>query len=379
MILRQALVLLSVLLLCETVWAQSRTVTGQVTDVNGSPVVGATVVVKEARGSGTITGSDGRYRIQIPEGGETLLVSFVGYQTCEHKLAPGRTSLDVVLQPSSTEIEQVVVTGYSQTTVKKVTGSVGVLTADELQLKPQTSVDAMMQGELAGVTVTPTTGRPGASQRIRIRGIANLSGSTAPLWVVDGVPMQNEGPSTNLSSNELKAGGFDDIFIYGIGGVNPSDIESIVVLKDAAAAAIYGSRAANGVIVVTTKRGKAGKMKVNFSSNVTVSFRPQRQPSLMNTAEKLAWEQELWDEFAAEKYAQSLVDPSVIYPTVGIVGQVRSGQLAFAHLKGDTAAQDAFLNTLAATDTDWYDVILRNAVSVNGHVSVSGGAEAYNY
>lgn len=254
----------------------------------------------------------------------------------------------MVLQPSSTEIEQVVVTGYSQTTVKKVTGSVGILTADELKLKPQTSVDALMQGELAGVSVTPTTGRPGASQRIRIRGIANLSGNTAPLWVVDGVPMQNEGPSTNLSSNELKAGGFDDIFIYGIGGVNPNDIESIVVLKDAAAAAIYGSRAANGVIVVTTKRGKAGKMKVNFSSNVTVSFRPQRQPSLMNTAEKLAWERELWDEFAAEKYAQSLLDPSVIYPTVGIVGQVRSGQLAFSHLKGDPAAQEAYLNSLAA-------------------------------
>ena len=161
--------------------------------------------------------------------------------------------------------------------------------------------------------------------------------------------------------------------------MNPNDIESIVVLKDAAAAAIYGSRAANGVIVVTTKRGKAGKMKVNFSSNVTVSFRPQRQPSLMNTAEKLAWERELWDEFAAEKYAQSLLDPSVIYPTVGIVGQVRSGQLAFSHLKGDPAAQEAYLNSLAATDTDWYDVILRNAVSVNGHVSVSGGENAYNY
>lgn len=379
MILREALILLSVLLQCGAAFAQPRSVTGRVADVNGMPVVGATVVVKEARNSGAITDSDGRYQIRIPEGGKTLLFSFVGYQTQEQVVAPGRTRLDVVLQPSSMEIEQVVVTGYSQTTVKKVTGSVGILTADELQLKPQTSVDAMMQGELAGVTVTPTTGRPGASQRIRIRGIANLSGNTTPLWVVDGVPLQNEGPSTNLSSNELKAGGFDDIFIYGIGGVNPSDIESIVVLKDAAAAAIYGSRAANGVIVVTTKRGKAGKMKVNFSSNVTVSFRPQRQPSLMNTAEKLAWEQELWDEFAAEKYAQSLLDPSVIYPTVGIVGQVRSGQLAFSHLKGDTAAQDAYLSSLAATDTDWYDVILRNAVSVNGHVSVSGGSEAYNY
>ncbi|MEI3553403.1 MAG: carboxypeptidase-like regulatory domain-containing protein [Alistipes senegalensis] len=167
---------------------------------------------EEARSSGAITDSDGRYQIRIPEGGKTLLFSFVGYQTQEQVVAPGRTRLDVVLQPSSTEIEQVVVTGYSQTTVKKVTGSVGILTADELKLKPETSVDALMQGELAGVSVTPTTGRPGASQRTGICGIANLSGNTAPLWVVDGVPTQNEGPSTNLSSNELKAGGFDDIF-----------------------------------------------------------------------------------------------------------------------------------------------------------------------
>ena len=185
MILRQALVLLSVLLQCGAAFAQPRSVTGRVADVNGMPVVGATVVVKEARSSGAITDSDGRYQIRIPEGGKTLLFSFVGYQTQEQVVAPGRTRLDVVLQPSSTEIEQVVVTGYSQTTVKKVTGSVGILTADELKLKPQTSVDALMQGELAGVSVTPTTGRPGASQRIRIRGIANLSGNTAPLWVVD--------------------------------------------------------------------------------------------------------------------------------------------------------------------------------------------------
>ena len=146
MILRQALVLLSVLLQCGAAFAQPRSVTGRVADVNGMPVVGATVVVKEARSSGAITDSDGRYQIRIPEGGKTLLFSFVGYQTQEQVVAPGRTRLDVVLQPSSTEIEQVVVTGYSQTTVKKVTGSVGILTADELKLKPQTSVDALIQG-----------------------------------------------------------------------------------------------------------------------------------------------------------------------------------------------------------------------------------------
>ena len=234
-----------------------------------------------------------------------------------------------------------------------------------------------MQGELAGVQVSAISGQPGTQSRIRIRGTNNLSGSSDPLWVVDGVPLQDESP--DLSSEELATGGFDNIFVNGIGNINPNDIESITVLKDAAASAIYGSRAANGVIVVTTKRGQAGRMKVNYSNNFTWSFRPQRDLSLMNSAEKLAWEQELWDEFSAEKYEKSLTDNSVIFPVIGVVGQIRAGVGEFASIAGNTAAQNDYIESLKGIDTDWYDVLFRNAFSHNHHLSLSGGSDRYTY
>jgi len=239
----------------------------------------------------------------------------------------------------STQLDQVVVTGYAQTTVKRITGSVAVINSDKFEAKAISSVDALMQGEVAGVAVSATSGQPGTQSRIRIRGANNLSGTSQPLWVVDGVPMQSDSPS--LSSEQLATGGFDDIFVNGIGNINPNDIESITILKDAAAAAIYGSRAANGVIVVTTKKGEAGRMRINYNNTFTLSIKPQRTLNLMNSAEKLAWEDELWNEFSASKYEESLTDNTVVYPVVGIVGQIRAGLGGFTKLKGDTAAQDA--------------------------------------
>ncbi|MDD6113091.1 MAG: SusC/RagA family TonB-linked outer membrane protein, partial [Bacteroidales bacterium] len=240
---------------------------------------------------------------------------------------------------------------------------------------PLASVSSLMQGEVAGVQVQAVSGQPGTQSRIRIRGTNNLSGSSNPLWVVDGVPLQNESP--NLSSEEMAAGAFDNIFISGIGGINPNDIESITILKDAAAAAIYGSRAANGVIVVTTKRGSEGRLKLSYSNNFTWSFRPQRNLELMDSGEKIAWEQELWDEFAADRYAAAQSDNTVIYPVVGIVGQVRAGCGQFAGW--DKARQDAYLQELASSTTDWYGELFRNAFSHNHHLSLSGGSDKAAY
>ena len=149
----------------------------------------------------------------------------------------------------------------------------------------------LLQGKVAGMDVKAVSGRPGESAKIRIRGTNTITGNAEPLWVVDGVPLQRDIP--NIETNRIKAGDFNDIFSTGIAGINPSDIESITVLKDASAAAIYGSRAAGGVIVVTTKRGQEGKMRVNYSTNVSVATSPPHNANLMNSKEKLAWEQEL--------------------------------------------------------------------------------------
>ena len=359
--------------------AQDIVISGTVVDTEGQPVIGAGVFCKGQESIGVTTDVDGSFSLKVPEGTVALKISSLGMEDAEYMIPRNAPvgGVRIILKYEENILEQVVVTGYSQTTVKRITGSVGIISSDKFEAKPISSVSALMQGELAGVQVSAISGQPGTQSRIRIRGTNNLSGSSDPLWVVDGVPLQDESP--DLSSEELATGGFDNIFVNGIGNINPNDIESITVLKDAAASAIYGSRAANGVIVVTTKRGQAGRMKVNYSNNFTWSFRPQRDLSLMNSAEKLAWEQELWDEFSAAKYEKSLTDNSVIFPVIGVVGQIRAGVGEFASMAGDTAAQNDYIESLKGIDTDWYDVLFRNAFSHNHHLSLSGGSDRYTY
>ena len=358
--------------------AQGRTVSGVVLDELGQPLPGAGVLCKEKPSVGVATDLDGLFSLNVPNGIKFLSISCIGYTDQEVELASLTSLTDLRIQMAPDEalmLDQVVVTGYAQTTVKRITGSVGIVNKETFEAKPVAAVSALLQGEIAGVSVQATSGQPGTQSRIRIRGANHLSVNSQPLWVVDGVPLQSESPS--ISSEELAAGGFDNIFVSGVGGINPNDIESITILKDAAAAAIYGSRAANGVIVVTTKRGQAGSMRVSYNNNLTWSFRPERSPSLMNSAEKLDWEQELWDEFSADRYRQSLTDNTVIYPVVGITGQVRSGAGRFAGWS--QAQQDQYLNSLRGVDTNWYNLLFRNAFSHNHHLSLSGGADKYTY
>lgn len=373
--LRTLISLLLALLFGATAGAQTL-FSGRVVDSDGLGVIGAGVVCSGRPDRGTVCDEDGSFRLEVPKGISKVEISALGMQSVVYDLENSAVKdALIVLEYESTMLDQVVVTGYAQTTVKRITGSVGILNSDSFKDKPLASVSSLMQGEVAGVQVQAVSGQPGTQSRIRIRGTNNLSGSSNPLWVVDGVPLQNESP--NLSSEEMAAGAFDNIFISGIGGINPNDIESITILKDAAAAAIYGSRAANGVIVVTTKRGSEGRLKLSYSNNFTWSFRPQRNLELMDSGEKIAWEQELWDEFAADRYAAAQSDNTVIYPVVGIVGQVRAGCGQFAGW--DKARQDAYLQDLASSTTDWYGELFRNAFSHNHHLSLSGGSDKAAY
>lgn len=373
--LRTLISLLLALLFGATAGAQTL-FSGRVVDSDGLGVIGAGVVCSGRPDRGTVCDEDGSFRLEVPKGISKVKISALGMQSVVYDLENSAVKdALIVLEYESTMLDQVVVTGYAQTTVKRITGSVGILNSDSFKDKPLASVSSLMQGEVAGVQVQAVSGQPGTQSRIRIRGTNNLSGSSNPLWVVDGVPLQNESP--NLSSEEMAAGAFDNIFISGIGGINPNDIESITILKDAAAAAIYGSRAANGVIVVTTKRGSEGRLKLSYSNNFTWSFRPQRNLELMDSGEKIAWEQELWDEFAADRYAAAQSDNTVIYPVVGIVGQVRAGCGQFAGW--DKARQDAYLQELASSTTDWYGELFRNAFSHNHHLSLSGGSDKAAY
>ncbi len=225
-------------------WSQS-TVSGTLTDAEGIPLIGATVQ-QEGSNTGTVTDIDGNYSLTVTGEAPVLLFSYTGYTTSRQPVN-SRSRIDFQMQSNSTLLDQVVVTGYGSQKRSDITGSVSSVDAEDLGKAIFTDVDQLLQGRAAGVQVTSASGEPGSGAVIRIRGNNSISGNNGPLYVVDGIP------------------------ISGSPNFNPQDIESLEVLKDASATAIYGSRGANGVILVTTKRGKAGQTVINVSHNTTLS------------------------------------------------------------------------------------------------------------
>ncbi len=340
-----------------------------IVDEADSPLPGATVVIV-GKSQGVITDSNGSTSLWV-ERGSKIVISFLGMEQKEMTVDQPMNE-KVVLKGKTSEINQIVVTGYTQTTMKRTTGSVSIIKGKDLdmQSKPAAGLDMLLQGKLAGVNIKAVSGRPGETATVRIRGTNTITGNADPLWVVDGVPLQKDIPS--ISGGQIKSGDFNDIFTNGISGINPNDIESVTVLKDASAAAIYGSRAAGGVIVVTTKRGKSGRMQINYSSNVSVVSKPPRDVNLMNSPEKLSWEQELWDEFSAEDY-----NSVGYYPIVGVVGMIHAGEGKYAGMSA--SEQDAEISQLSEETTNWFEELFRNSVSQSHFLSLSGGADKNTY
>jgi len=338
-----------------------------IVDENGESLPGATVKASDKK-LGVLSDINGKVSLWAAKG-STLTISYVGMKTKTIRVGRPLTG-DIALESESTTIDQVVVTGYSQTDIRKSTGSVGILTDKDLKDQPLANIDMLMQGKLAGVNVQAISGRPGQSAKIRIRGTSSITGNNEPLWVVDGVPLQKNIPA--MGSSYIRSGDFSTLYANGVAGIAPQNIESITVLKDAAAAAIYGSQAQAGVIVITTKKGRAGNIHVSYSGNVTVQTSPSRDHNLMNSEEKLAYEQSIWDEFSAKGYAEG-----AWYPRIGIVGQIRSG---YGKFKGmTTAEQDAYIEQLKQTNTDWFEELFRNTLSTSHSLSLSGGTDKLTY
>ncbi len=229
--------LLAFVMMSATTLAQQRTFTGVVVDDQQEPVIGASVVQKGTT-NGTVTDYDGNFTLKASEGA-TLVVSYLGMTTQEVKAADG---LRVVLQADNKLLDEVVVIGYGVQKRSVVTASIAKVSADDLEGKTRLRADDALKGMAAGVNVTSASGQPGAKSMIRVRGVGTIN-NTDPLYIIDGMPTDQDGMES----------------------VNPNDIESIEVLKDAASGAVYGARAANGVILITTKKGKMGKASINYN------------------------------------------------------------------------------------------------------------------
>ena len=253
--------------------AQKITVTGTVTDPDGEPLIGATVKDKSNPAIGVATNIDGQYTIQIAADG-TLEVSYVGYNVQEVPVE-GRTVIDIQLAENSLMLQEVVAIGYGAVKKSDATGSVAIVKPDEIEAGIATSAQDLLVGSTPGVVVTSGGGSPEGGATIRIRGGSSLSASNDPLIVLDGVPLSNDG--VQGMANPLAM-------------ISPDNIESMTILKDASATAIYGSRASNGVIIITTKKGRGGRPQVNFSANMYV-----------NTARKT------WDVLSGSEFRDKIV------------------------------------------------------------------------
>ena len=239
-------------------YSQGVQITGTVTDAeNGEALPGVSVVVRGTT-IGTVTDFEGNYTISVPNAEALLVFSFVGMETQTFTVGTA-TTIDVQLAVDAIKMDEVVVIGYGTSTREANTGAVTIIDDEVLQDVPELSFDKMLAGKAAGVQVTTTSGQPGASSQIRIRGTSSLNAGNEPLYVVDGIPiMQGDQTYFTNTGNALAM-------------INPSDIESITILKDAAAASVYGSRAANGVILITTKSGKQGTSTVNLRATYGVT------------------------------------------------------------------------------------------------------------
>ncbi|MCF8214902.1 MAG: TonB-dependent receptor plug domain-containing protein, partial [Chitinophagaceae bacterium] len=234
-------------------FAQNKTITGKIMDSNdGSPLVGATVTAK-GTGKAVVTDATGRYSIELPTSVTQLTISYTGFTTMEVSVTGN--NVDVRLVSTSASLSDVVVIGYGTTRKKDLTGSVATIGTKDFVKGALTSPEQLITGKVAGVQITSNSGAPGSGSRIRIRGGSSLNASNDPLIVIDGMPLDNGGISGQANALAL---------------INPNDIETFTILKDASATAIYGSRASNGVIMITTKKGAKGKPTVNFSSLFSV-------------------------------------------------------------------------------------------------------------
>ncbi|QLE02192.1 TonB-dependent receptor [Galbibacter sp. BG1] len=299
-------------------------ITGNVTDENNTPLPGANVVVKGTT-NGTQTDFDGNYTITVPSNDAVLVFSYIGYNSQEISVS-GKSSIDVTLQPDIASLDEVVVIGYGTQERSDVSGAVSTVSSEALEGRPVADFQNALQGQVAGLQITNSSGAPGGATSVRIRGTGSITGGSAPLYVVDGNII-----SAGVGNTQ------NDPFAT----INPSDIESINVLKDASAAAIYGARAANGVIIITTKRGKSGKPRINF--NTFAGFQ-----DATNTLDLLNAQQ---------------------YQSVMNTVRDNAGQPRIPNLDGTTLTES----------TDWQDAVLRSGAVSSYELNASGGSDYTNF
>ncbi len=337
---RSISLILAFFLLTVNIYSQNRTITGTIVDQNGAPIPNATVLVKGTK-QGVASNDKGEFAISIAQTANTLIVSSVNFETKEVDI-PASGTITVTLQPSTGNLSEVVVVAYGTQRKTNVTGSVATVKGTQVADKPFSSIDKALQGLTPGVQATSASGAPGSATNVRIRGIGSINASAAPLWVIDGVVAT----IGDLTSNTTTAN--------ALSGLNMDDVESITVLKDAAATSIYGSRAANGVIIITTKKGKPGKTILNVSAEAG-----SNNIAYFNNDNK---------SLTSEQY-QTVLRESLIN-----AGYASNNDEADAIIT-DPVNGFGFPKNYAKTNPNWYNLVTQTGNQSQYNISLSGGTE----
>jgi TonB-linked SusC/RagA family outer membrane protein len=322
----------------------SRSITGTVYDESGTALPGAGVVIKGTK-TAVSTNVEGRYTISVPSSSTILVFSYIGTTPQEVEVGANRTTINVTLRSSATDLENVVVIGYGTAKKSEVTSSISSISAKDIKDLPVSGVDQALQGKLSGVSVSTNGGQPGGGVSVRVRGITSVNGNE-PLYVIDGVPLQT---SRNTISQDQLGGMGGQTTQSPLASLNPSDILTIDILKDASAQAIYGSMAANGVVLVTTKRGQAGEGKITYEGYYGLQEVPKKL-DIMDLSEFAAYNNQVLQEIA-----------------------LTNGNTTYTQIP-------EFANpSILGTGTDWQDEVFRRGAMQNHQLSFSGGHDKTTY
>ncbi|GGH22711.1 SusC/RagA family TonB-linked outer membrane protein [Sphingobacterium alkalisoli] len=344
-------------------------ISGVVRNTEGNPLAGASINVKGTSVS-TSTDEQGRFEISADQDA-VLVVRYVGHTNQEIKIG-GRSSINIVLNPTDQVIEEVVATGYQNIDRRRFTGAATKIKAEDALRAGIPDVSRMLEGQVAGVSVQNVSGTFGAAPKIRVRGATSITGDNKPLWVIDGIVLEDV---VNISNDQLSTGDANTLLGSSVAGINADDIESFEILKDAAATSLYGARAMNGVIVITTKKGKKGAQAISYSGNFTSYLKPSySQFDILNSYDQMS--------VYAEIARKGAIDYSLIKnnKNSGIYGNLSNALSTWNEdgtpvLLNTPQARGAYLQRYVYQNTDWFDVLFQNSFMQEHSLSISSGTE----
>jgi TonB-dependent SusC/RagA subfamily outer membrane receptor len=329
-------------------------------------------VTEKGSGHGVLTDANGEFTIRVHKGAR-LVFSMLGYKKVEITVSADNPVLAIKLDEEAASLKEVVVTGYQTLDKNKFTGASVKLKGDELRQTGSTDIGRALEGKVAGVSVQNVSGTFGSAPKIRIRGVTSLTGSNKPLWVVDGIALEDV---IDVTNEQLSSGDASTLLGSSVAGINMNDVEDMYVLKDVAATSLYGARAMNGVVVVTTKKGRKGSLQINYTGNYGTELRPSYNNfNIMNSADQMS--------VYSEMYGKGLLNLKNIgnAADVGVYGkmytelQTIDPQTGQFQLENTATAKNAFLKRYANANTDWFHLLFRNSFTQEHSLSFSSGSD----